>query len=242
MTEQEQPALSYKRILLKLGGESLMGKRTHGVDPIATLKIAQEIADIQAMGVEIAIVVGGGNIFRGLAAATKGMDRGTADYMGMLATLMNALALHDAFSKIHVPVRVQSAINAPQVAEPYIRQKAIRHMEKGRIVILASGVGSPYFTTDTAAALRAVEIGAEAILKATKVDGIYNKDPKKHANAVKYHKISYDAALKDKLRVMDMTAFAMCRDNHMPIVVFDFFTPGNLKKVVTGKKIGTVVY
>ncbi|OIP97485.1 UMP kinase [Candidatus Wirthbacteria bacterium CG2_30_54_11] len=242
MTAQEQPELKYKRILLKLGGESLMGRRSHGVDPEATLRIAREISEIQAMGAEIAIVVGGGNIFRGMAAAAKGMDRGTADYMGMLATLMNALALHDAFSKIHVPVRVQSAINAPQVAEPYIRQKAIRHMEKGRIVILASGVGSPYFTTDTAAALRAVEIGAEAILKATKVDGIYTKDPKKHADAIKYHKVSYDQALKDKLRVMDMTAFAMCRDNHMPVIVFDFFTPGNLKKVVHGKKIGTVVY
>jgi uridylate kinase len=236
------PTPTYKRILLKLSGESLMGDRDHGVDPTATLELAREIGEIHALGVEVAIVVGGGNIFRGIAAAAKGIDRSTADYMGMLATLINALALQDAFTKIGLGVRVQSAINAPQVAEPYIRQKAIRHMEKGRIVILASGVGSPFFTTDTAAALRGVEIDAEAILKATKVDGVYDKDPEKHADAERYTEISYDEALKKKLRVMDMTAFAMCRDNHLPIVVFDFFTQGNLKKVVLGQKIGTVVH
>lgn len=219
-----------------------MGKRDHGVDPDATSQLAQEIAEIHASGVQVAIVVGGGNIFRGVAASAKGMDRATADYMGMLATLINSLALHDAFTKIDVPVRVQSAINAPQVAEPYIRQKAIRHMQKERIIILACGVGSPYFTTDTAAALRAVEIGAEAILKATKVDGIYDKDPAKHNDAKRFHKVTYDEALKQKLGVMDMTAFALCRDNSMPIIIFDMFQKGNLKKVVSGAQIGTLVH
>jgi len=232
----------FSRVLIKLSGEALMGKRSHGVDPVTTLAIARSIADIHNRGVQVALVVGGGNIFRGLAASAAGMDRGTADYMGMLATLINALALHDAFTKIHIPVRVQSAINAPQVAEPYIRQKAIRHMEKGRIIILACGVGSPYFTTDTAAALRAVEIGAQAILKATKVNGVYDKDPKKYKTAKRYDRISYDEALRKKLRVMDMTAFAMCRDNHMPIIIFDFFKKGNLQKVIAGENIGTCVY
>jgi len=241
LLKKESHPLAYKRILLKLSGESLMGDREHGVDPEATVELAKEIGEIHTMGVEVAIVVGGGNIFRGIAAAAKGIDRATADYMGMLATLINALALHDAFNKLEIPVRVQSAINAPQVAEPFIRQKAIRHMQKGRIIILASGVGSPFFTTDTAAALRAVEIGAQAILKATKVDGVYNKDPKKHKDAKRFSEVSYDEAIREKLAVMDMTAFAMCRDNNIPIVIFDFFSRGNLKKVVLGKKIGTVV-
>ncbi len=235
------PAPKYKRILLKLSGESLMGDREHGVDPETTLRLASEIHDIYKLGVQIAIVVGGGNIFRGVKAAAKGMDRATADYMGMLATLINALALHDAFHHMNVPVRVMSAINAPQVAEPYIRQKGIRHMEKDRLIILAAGTGSPFFSTDSGAALRAVELGCEAILKATKVDGIYDKDPVQFPDAVKFDHITYDQAIKDKLNVMDMTAFAMCRDNHMPIVVFDFFTHGNLQKVVMGESLGTTV-
>lgn len=235
------PIPKYKRILLKLSGESLLGERDHGVDSAATRAIASEIGEVHRLGVQIAIVVGGGNIFRGLSAAAKGIDRATADYMGMLATLINALALHDAFNKAGVEVRVQSAINAPQVAEPFIRQKALRHMEKGRIIILASGVGSPFFTTDTAAALRAVEIGAGVILKATKVDGVYDKDPKEFGDAERYETVSYDEVISRNLRVMDMTAFAMCRDNHMPVVIFDFFKAGNLKKVIFGEDVGTLV-
>jgi uridylate kinase len=234
--------IKYKRVLIKLSGESLLGPREHGVDPETAVAIAEEIKTIYDLGVQVAIVIGGGNIFRGVKASAKGMDRVTADYMGMLATLINALALQDSFEHVGIPARVQSAVNAPQVAEPYIRQKAIRHLEKGRILILASGVGSPYFTTDTGAALRAVEIKCEAILKATKVDGVYDKDPQQYPDAKRYDKVTYDVALRDKLDVMDMTAFALCRDNNLPIVVFDFFNRGNLEKAVKGKDIGTLVH
>lgn len=232
----------YQRILLKISGEALLGNREHGVEPAAVLNIAKEIYGVQQdLGVQIALVVGGGNIFRGVKVAAKGMDRATADYMGMLATMMNGLALHDAFSKVGADVRLQSAINSPQIAEPYIRQKAIRHMQKGRIVILSAGTGSPYFTTDTTAALRAVELKADIILKGTKVDGIYDKDPNEHDDAVKYEQVSYDEALAKELRVMDMTAFAMCRDNDMPIVVFDFFQEGNLRRIIKGEDLGTLI-
>ncbi len=241
MPNGKQQSLTYTRILLKLSGESLMGAREHGVDPETTLALAREITAVHAMGVQIAIVVGGGNIFRGLKASAKGMDRATADYMGMLATLINALALQDAFQQLKVPVRVQSAINAPQVAEPYLRQKAIRHLEKNRIVILAGGTGSPFMTTDTAAALRAIELNCQVILKATKVDGVYDRDPIVHKDAIRYDEVSYDDAIKHKLAVMDMTAFAMCRDNHMPIVVFDFSIHDNLPSLVNGTKVGTLV-
>lgn len=234
-------SIEFKRILLKLSGEALLGSRDHGIDPSAALKIAKEIKAIQDLGIEIAIVVGGGNIFRGMKAAAKGMDRSTADYMGMLATIMNGMALHDAFTKIGVHARVQSALNAPQVAEPFIRKKAIRHMEKKRVVILSGGTGSPYFTTDTGAALRAVELKADVILKATKVDGIYDKDPLKYSDAIRFPTLSYDKAIEKRLEVMDMTAFTMCRDNKIPIIVFDFFATDNLLKVVKGQKVGTAI-
>lgn len=218
-----------------------MGDQSYGVDPAVTTRIAHEVAAIQALGVQTAIVIGGGNIFRGLAASARGMDRSTADYMGMLATVINALALQDALEKQGVPTRVQSAINMTQIAEPFIRRRAVRHLEKGRVVIFAAGTGNPYFSTDTAAALRANEIGAEAVLKATKVDGIYDKDPKKHADAKRYDQVSYTTALEKQLKVMDAAAFALCMDNKMPIVVFDFFKPHNLRNVVLGKKVGTQV-
>ena len=237
------PALKYKRILLKLSGETLQSAdKRLAIDPAAVATVAQQIKSVAALGVQVAIVVGGGNLFRGLSGAQRGIDRSCGDYMGMLATIMNALALQNAMEHIGLETRVQTSITMTRVAEPFILRRTLRHLDKGRVVIFGGGTGNPFFSTDTASALRASEIGADALLKATKVDGIYTKDPKKHADAIKYHKVSYDQALKDKLRVMDMTAFAMCRDNHMPVIVFDFFTPGNLKKVVHGKKIGTVVY
>lgn len=232
---------AYQRVLLKISGEALMGDQPFGIDPLVATQVAREIGEVAAMGVQIGVVVGGGNLFRGLAASAKGMDRATADYMGMLATVINALALQDALEKEGVPTRVQSAINMTQIAEPFIRRRAVRHLEKGRVVIFAAGTGNPYFSTDTAAALRANEIGAEVVLKATKVDGIYDKDPKKHADAQRYDQVSYTTALEKQLKVMDAAAFALCMDNKMPIVVFDFFKPHNLRNVVLGKKVGTQV-
>lgn len=231
----------YRRILLKLSGEALGGGQGLGINPEAVHDMAGQVAEVQKLGVEVVIVVGGGNIFRGLQGSEKGIERATGDYMGMLATVINALALQDALEKQGIPTRVQSAINMTQIAEPFIRRRAVRHLEKGRVVIFAAGTGNPYFSTDTAAALRANEIGAEVVLKATKVDGIYDKDPKKHADAKRYEQVSYTTALEKQLKVMDAAAFALCMDNKMPIVVFDFFKPHNLRNVVLGKKVGTQV-
>jgi uridylate kinase len=236
----EQP--SYRRILLKLSGEALMGDQTYGIDPAVATRIALDILEIQALGVQTAIVIGGGNIFRGLAASAKGMDRATADYMGMLATVINALALQDALEQHGVPTRVLTAIEMRAVAEPFIRRRAIRHLEKGRVVVFAAGTGNPYFTTDTAAALRAMEIKAEVILKATKVDGIYTADPVKNPDAVKFDKISYLQVLQERLQVMDATAISLCMDNRLPIVVFSLKEPGNIRRVIMGDdEIGTTV-
>lgn len=231
----------YRRILLKLSGEALGGVEGQGINPEAVHDMACQVAEVQKLGVEVVIVVGGDNIFRGLQGSEKGIERATGDYMGMLATVINALALQDALEKQGVATRVQSAINMTQIAEPFIRRRAVRHLEKGRVVIFAAGTGNPYFSTDTAAALRANEIGAEVVLKATKVDGIYDKDPKKHADAKRYDQVSYTTALEKQLKVMDAAAFALCMDNKMPIVVFDFFKPHNLRNVVLGKKVGTQV-
>ena len=231
----------YRRILLKLSGEALGGVEGQGINPEAVHDMACQVAEVQQLGVEVVIVVGGGNIFRGLQGSEKGIERATGDYMGMLATVINALALQDALEKQGVETRVQSAINMTQIAEPFIRRRAVRHLEKGRVVIFAAGTGNPYFSTDTAAALRANEIGAEVVLKATKVDGIYDKDPKKHADAKRYDQVSYTTALEKQLKVMDASAFALCMDNKMPIIVFDFFKPHNLRNVVLGKKVGTQV-
>ena len=231
----------YRRILLKLSGEALGGVEGQGINPEAVHDMACQVAEVQQLGVEVVIVVGGGNIFRGLQGSEKGIERATGDYMGMLATVINALALQDALEKQGIATRVQSAINMTQIAEPFIRRRAVRHLEKGRVVIFAAGTGNPYFSTDTAAALRANEMGAEVVLKATKVDGIYDKDPKKHADAKRYDQVSYTTALEKQLKVMDAAAFALCMDNKMPIVVFDFFKPHNLRNVVLGKKVGTQV-
>jgi uridylate kinase len=234
-----QPA--YKRILLKLSGEALMGDQQFGVDPVVATRIACDVADIRALGVETAIVIGGGNIFRGLAASAKGMDRTTADNMGMLATVMNALALQDALEHQGVVTRVATGIEMRTVAEPFIRRRVIRHLEKGRVVILAAGTGSPYFTTDTAAALRAMEIKAEVILKGTKVDGIYTADPVLDPTAVKFPSISYLQVLERRLKVMDTAAISLCMDNKLPIVVFNLRQAGNVRRVVLGEPIGTTV-
>jgi uridylate kinase len=231
----------YKRALLKLSGEALMGEQQFGVDPAVATRIARDVGEIQGLGVETAIVIGGGNIFRGLAASTRGMDRATADYMGMLATVINALALQDALEQQGVTTRVVTAIEMRAVAEPFIRRRAIRHLEKGRVVIFAAGTGNPYFTTDTAAALRAMEIKADVILKGTKVDGIYTADPMIDAAATKYTSISYLQVLERQLKVMDATAISLCMDNKLPIVVFDLRQPGNIRKVVLGDPIGTTV-
>jgi uridylate kinase len=235
------PTTHYKRILLKLSGEALMGETSYGIDPAVATRIAQDIAEIQSLGVQTAIVIGGGNIFRGLAASARGMDRSTGDYMGMLATVINALALQDALEKNGVPTRVLTAIEMRSVAEPFIRRRAVRHLEKGRVVVFAAGTGNPYFTTDTAAALRAMEMKAEVILKATKVDGIYNADPVKHPEAVRYESISYLQVLQERLQVMDATAISLCMDNKLPILVFNLKTPGNIRRVVMGEAIGTRV-
>jgi uridylate kinase len=230
----------YKRILLKLSGEVLGDENDH-ISPSVTNRIARQIKEIHQLGVQVAVVIGGGNIWRGLTASHEGMDRTTADYMGMLATVINALALQDALERNGVYTRVQSAIEMKNVAEPFIRRRAIRHLEKKRVVIFAAGTGSPYFSTDTTAALRASEIGAEVLLKATKVDGIYDSDPKKNPHAKRYSHITYLDALKGRLKVMDSTAFSLCMDNNVPIVVFDMFKGGNLKSVVLGRKVGTLV-
>jgi len=231
----------YSRILLKLSGEALAGKQGYGIDPEVISSIAAEVRDVVALGVQVALVIGGGNIFRGVAAASRGMDRASADYMGMLATVMNSLALQDALEQLEVKTRVQSAIEMQAVAEPYIRRRAVRHLEKGRVVIFAAGTGNPYFTTDTAASLRAMEIGADVILKATKVDGVYSADPAKDKDAVKFPSLSYLDVLKMGLQVMDATATSLCMDNKLPIVVFDLTCPGNIKRVVLGEAIGTIV-
>lgn len=233
--------LRYKRVLLKLSGEVLGGNQGYGIDPQTITAIAMEIKDVVACGVELALVIGGGNIFRGLAASSKGMDRASADYMGMLATMINSLAMQDALEQVGVYTRVQSAIAMQEVAEPYIRRRAIRHLEKGRVVIFGAGTGNPYFTTDTAASLRAMEIGADVILKGTKVDGVYSADPKKDPTAVRYKSLSYLQVLKDGLQVMDATATSLCMDNNLPIVVFDLGVAGNVKRVVCGEEIGTIV-
>ncbi|HXD20224.1 MAG TPA: UMP kinase [Vicinamibacterales bacterium] len=232
---------TYKRILLKLSGEALMGEQQFGVDPAVATQIAQDVAEIQAQGVETGIVIGGGNIFRGLAASARGMDRAAADYMGMLATVINALALQDALEQLGVLTRVVTAIEMRAVAEPFIRRRAIRHLEKKRVVIFAAGTGNPYFTTDTAAALRAMEIKAEVILKGTKVDGVYTADPMLDPKATKYPTISYLQVLERQLKVMDATAISLCMDNKLPIVVFNLREPGNIRRVVMGEPIGTTV-
>lgn len=231
----------FKRVLLKLSGEALQGGQHYGIDPHIVASIAQQIKDVKAEGSQLAVVIGGGNIFRGLQASSEGMDRATADYMGMLATVINSMALQDALERIGVYTRVQTAIAMQQLAEPYIRRRAIRHLEKGRIVILAGGTGNPYFTTDTTAALRAVEIGAEVILKATKVDGIYSADPKKVPDAKRFEKLKYMDVLKKGLKVMDATAISLCMDNNLPIIVFDLLKHGNIQRAVAGQKIGTLV-
>jgi uridylate kinase len=232
---------AYKRIVLKLSGEALQGALGYGIDPAVLDSIARQIKDVRSLGIEIAIVIGGGNIFRGIAGSARGMDRASADYMGMLATVINALALQDALERIGVFTRVLSAIEMQEVAEPYIRRRAIRHLEKGRVVIFAGGTGNPYFTTDTTAALRAIEISAEVILKATKVDGVYSSDPAKNRNAKKFDSLRYIDVLKKDLKVMDATATSLCMDNKLPIIVFDLRKSGNIKKVVLGQRIGTVV-
>jgi uridylate kinase len=232
----------YKRILLKIGGESLLGDREYGISPEAAKNVAKEIKSIHDLGVQVAVVIGAGNIFRGLSASQQGIDRATADYMGMLATVMNSMALQDALEKIGVYTRVQSALEMQEVAEPFIRRKAIRHMQKGRVVILAAGTGSPYFTTDSGAALRALELNCEILMKATKVDGVYDKDPMKFKDATRYEKISYlDAISESGVQIMDTAALSLCMDNNIPIYVFNLFENGNLKKAVLGEEIGTIV-
>ena len=232
---------TYKRILLKLSGEALMGEKQYGIDPAITTQIARDVQEIQGLGVETAIVIGGGNIFRGVAGTARGMDRATGDYMGMLATVINALALQDALEKAGCQTRVLSAIEMRAVAEPFIRRRAIRHLEKGRAVIFAAGTGNPYFTTDTAAALRAMEIRAGVIMKATKVDGIYTADPMTDPSATKYDTISYLQVLEQRLKVMDATAISLCMDNQLPILVFNLRTQGNLRRAVLGEPVGSVV-
>ena len=241
MTEPVATAPLYGRVLLKLSGEALMGDRQFGVDPAVTARIAHDVGEIQDLGVQTAIVIGGGNIFRGIAASARGMDRATADYMGMLATVINALALQDALEQQGIVTRVVTAIEMRAVAEPFIRRRAIRHLEKGRVVIFAAGTGNPYFTTDTAAALRAMEIKAEVILKGTKVDGVYSADPMLHPEATKYPAISYLQVLERQLKVMDATAISLCMDNKMPIVVFNLREAGNIRRVVLGETVGTIV-
>jgi uridylate kinase len=239
MSEDSSP--SYRRVLLKLSGEALMGREGYGIDPATLNQVAREIVSAAELGVEMGVVVGGGNIFRGLSASARGMDRASADYLGMLATVMNAVALSETLEKHGMVTRVLSAITISELAEPYIRRRAMRHLEKGRIVIFAAGTGNPFFTTDTAAALRAMEIGAEVLLKGTKVAGVYDKDPAKHQDARLYHRVSFTEALEKDLGVMDATAFALCRDNELPIVVFDMNTPGNIRAVVRGADIGTLI-
>lgn len=235
----ETEAAPSRRLLLKLSGEALMGDGDYGISPGIVERIGTEVRELVDLGIEVAVVVGGGNIFRGVAGAARGMDRTSADYMGMLATTINCLAIQDGFEKLGLYTRVMSGIEMPRIAEPFIRRRAVRHLEKGRVVVFAAGTGNPYFTTDTAAALRAIEIGAEAVLKATKVDGIYDADPLTHPDAVKFETLSYDDVLSRNLRVMDATAVSLCRENAMPIVVFDLTEPGNIVRVARGDTIGT---
>jgi len=233
--------ITYRRVLLKLSGEALMGELSYGIDPSIVQSIAQEVAEVAAAGVQVAIVVGGGNIFRGVKGAAAGMDRATADYIGMIATIMNAMTLQDSLEQIGVPTRVQTAIAMQEVAEPYIRRRAIRHLEKGRVVIFGAGSGNPFFTTDTTAALRAAEIDANVIFKATKVDGIYDSDPHQNPDAKRFKSLTYSHVLAHDLRVMDSTAIALCKDNDIPIVVFDLSVSGNIRRAVMGESIGTIV-
>lgn len=232
---------TYQRVLLKLSGEALMGDLGYGIDPLIVQAVAQEVSEVVASGVQVAIVVGGGNIFRGVKASAKGMDRATADYMGMIATVMNAMALQDALEQKGVQTRVQTAIAMQEVAEPYIRRRAIRHLEKGRVVVFGAGSGNPFFTTDTAAALRAAEIDANVIFKATKVDGIYDSDPNLNPDAKRFESLTFTHVLNQDLRVMDTTAIAMCRENDIPIIVFNLLERGNIQRVVAGEKVGTYV-
>ncbi len=234
-----QPA--FKRVLLKLSGEALMGPEGYGISPSVLGAISDEIVSVSKLGVSLGLVVGGGNIFRGVSSSAKGMDRASADYVGMLATVMNAVALQDALESRGLSTRVQSAIEMRELAELYIRRRALRHLEKGRVVIFAAGTGNPYFTTDTAAALRAMEMHADILLKATRVDGVYDKDPAKHKDAKRYERVSYMECLQKDLKVMDMTAFALCRDNRLPIVIFDLTRAGNIERVVMGEPVGTTV-
>jgi len=231
----------YSRLLLKLSGEGLAGENGSGISPSVISGVAEQIRDVHALGVQISVVIGGGNIIRGMTAASQGMDRANADYMGMLASVINAMALQDALEKVGLPTRVLTALEIPQVAEVYIRRRAIRHMEKGRIVIFGGGTGNPYFTTDSAAALRAAEVHADVVLKATQVDGVYSADPAQDPNAERFETLSYDRAIRDDLRFMDQAAIALCRENKIPIVVFDMSEDGNIMKVVTGETIGTTV-
>ena len=233
--------MSYKRVLLKLSGEALLGEKSHGVDPKRILAYSEEIKEIFDSGVEIAIVIGGGNIFRGVSGASNGIDRVQADYMGMLATVINGLALQSSLEDLKVQTRLQTAFKIEAVAEPYIKRKAVRHLEKRRVVIFSGGTGNPFFTTDSAAVLRAIEINADVILKGTRVDGIYNNDPEKNKDAVKFKQISYDEAIDKKLKVMDSTAFTLSKENELPIIVFNMNKPGNLKKIINGKEVGTIV-
>lgn len=237
---KEKPV--FRRVLLKLSGEALMGDGAYGIDAKTLQNIAEQIRDIYELGVEVALVLGGGNIFRGVAASTQyGMDRASADYMGMMGTMINALAMQDALERLDLPTRVMSAIPIQQLCEVYIRRRAIRHLEKNRVVIFAAGTGNPFFTTDTAAALRAMEMHADVLLKATKVDGIYDKDPKKHPEAVRFGKVTYSDVLQRDLKVMDATAVALCRENQLPLIVFDSLQPGNIRRVILGESIGTYV-
>ena len=231
--------MAYERVLLKLSGEALMGEKPYGIDPAIVHSIAEDVSKVVAQGTQLAIVVGGGNIFRGLKGSAAGMDRATADYVGMLATVMNAITLQDGLERSGVATRVQSAIEMQQVAEPYIRRRAIRHLEKGRVVVFGGGCGNPFFTTDTTAALRAAEINADVVFKATKVDGVYDKDPKKYPDAIRYDNLSFQDVLSQEIAVMDSTAIALCKDNKIPIVVFNLFEPGNISKAVAGEPIGS---
>lgn len=231
----------YGRILLKLSGEALLGSRQYGVDPAVCAFIAQQVATVRDSGVEVGIVVGGGNIFRGMSAAAKGMDRATGDYIGMLATVMNGLALQDAVERANMPTRVMSAIAMNEIAEPYIRRRAVRHLEKGRVVIFVAGTGNPYFTTDTAAALRAIEIGAEVLMKATKVDGVYDADPMTVPGARRYERLEYADLLRDQLKVLDGAAVSLCMENNVPIIVFDLNGPDNIARVAAGQQVGTLI-
>jgi uridylate kinase len=232
----------YRRVLLKIGGEALAAEAGYGIDKAMLVRVAHEIKEIQDLGCEVAVVVGGGNIFRGVAASAEGMNRATADYMGMLATVINSLAMQEALERIDIPTRVMSALTIAQVAEPYIRRRATRHLEKGRVIIFAAGTGNPYFTTDTAASLRAMEINAEIIFKATKVDGIYDADPLKVKNAKRYQQLTYIEVLQQNLKVMDSTAISLCMDNQLPILVFSLFEPGNIRRAVMGEPVGTLVH